>query len=120
MPGIICNIKTNHDLVKYFFCFIFFSFQICLFFCLHRNRNLHDKFKILTIGNNLFSGGFLGLDNIGVFDRSKPLPTGGDLQQADGTSWMAFYCLYMLKIAVELALKVCWIFFLQGKIYSAC
>ena len=43
-------------------------------------------------GNNLFSGGFLGLDNIGVFDRSKPLPTGGCLQQADGTAWMAFYC----------------------------
>ena len=47
-------------------------------------------------GNNLFSGGFLGLDNIGVFDRSKPLPTGGFLQQADGTAWMAFYCLTML------------------------
>src|SRR5207302_75169 len=44
-------------------------------------------------GNNLFSGGFLGLDNIGVFDRSKPLPTGGFLQQADGTAWMGFYCL---------------------------
>ena len=43
-------------------------------------------------GNNLFSGGFLGLDNIGVFDRSKPLPTGGHLEQADGTAWMAFYC----------------------------
>ncbi len=54
-------------------------------------------------GNNLFSGGFLGLDNIGVFDRSKPLPTGGQLQQADGTAWMAFYCLTMLSIAIELA-----------------
>ena len=54
-------------------------------------------------GNNLFSGGFLGLDNIGVFDRSKPLPTGGFLQQADGTAWMAFYCLTMLSIALELA-----------------
>jgi hypothetical protein len=54
-------------------------------------------------GNNLFSGGFLGLDNIGVFDRSKPLPTGGYLQQADGTAWMGFYCLTMLSIALELA-----------------
>jgi hypothetical protein len=54
-------------------------------------------------GNNLFSGGFLGLDNIGVFDRSKPLPTGGFLQQADGSAWMAFYCLTMLSIALELA-----------------
>jgi hypothetical protein len=56
-------------------------------------------------GNNLFSGGFLGLDNIGVFDRSKPLPTGGFLQQADGTAWMGFYCLTMLSIAIELAEK---------------
>ena len=54
-------------------------------------------------GQNLFSGGFLGLDNIGVFDRSKPLPTGGVLQQADGTAWMAFYCLTMLRMALELA-----------------
>jgi hypothetical protein len=54
-------------------------------------------------GNNLFQGGFLGLDNIGVFDRSKPLPTGGFLQQADGTAWMAFYCLTMLAMALELA-----------------
>ena len=54
-------------------------------------------------GNNLFSGGFLGLDNIGVFDRSKPLPTGGFLQQADGTAWMGFYCLTMLSMALELA-----------------
>ncbi|MDQ6861449.1 MAG: glucosidase [Verrucomicrobiota bacterium] len=54
-------------------------------------------------GNNLFSGGFLGLDNIGVFDRSKPLPTGGHLQQADGTAWMGFYCLTMLSMALELA-----------------
>ncbi|MEO8205362.1 MAG: glucosidase [Chthoniobacterales bacterium] len=54
-------------------------------------------------GNNLFSGGFLGLDNIGVFDRSKPLPTGGVLKQADGTAWMAFYCMQMLSIALELA-----------------
>ena len=54
-------------------------------------------------GHNLFSGGFLGLDNIGVFDRSKPLPTGGRLEQADGTAWMAFYCNTMLAIALELA-----------------
>ncbi len=54
-------------------------------------------------GRHLFSGGFLGLDNIGVFDRSKPLPTGGHLDQADGTAWMAFYCSTMLAIALELA-----------------
>jgi hypothetical protein len=54
-------------------------------------------------GNNLFSGGFLGLDNIGVFDRSQPLPTGGHLEQADGTAWMAFYSMTMLEIALELA-----------------
>jgi hypothetical protein len=54
-------------------------------------------------GNNLFQGGFLGLDNIGVFDRSNPLPSGGFLQQSDGTAWMAFYCLTMLSIALELA-----------------
>ena len=54
-------------------------------------------------GRHLFSGGFLGLDNIGVFDRSRPLPTGGHLEQADGTAWMAFYCSTMLSIALELA-----------------
>ncbi len=54
-------------------------------------------------GKNLFSGGFLGLDNIGVFDRSQPLPTGGHLEQADGTAWMAFYCATMLSMALELA-----------------
>jgi hypothetical protein len=57
-----------------------------------------------VMDNNLFEGGFLGLDNIGVFDRSKPLPTGGLLQQADGTAWMAMYSLDMLAIALELAL----------------
>jgi hypothetical protein len=56
-------------------------------------------------GNNVFEGGFLGLDNIGVFDRSSPLPTGGYLEQADGTAWMALYCQNMLEIAVELALE---------------
>jgi hypothetical protein len=54
-------------------------------------------------GRNLFAGGFLGLDNIGAFDRSKPLPTGGHLEQADGTAWMAFYCATMLSMAFELA-----------------
>jgi hypothetical protein len=54
-------------------------------------------------GRNVFAGGFLGLDNIGVFDRSAPLPTGGTLEQADGTAWMAFYCQNMLEIALILA-----------------
>src|SRR5207248_2912054 len=54
-------------------------------------------------GRNLFQGGFLGLDNIGVFDRSKPLPTGGFINQADGTSWMAMYSLNLMRIALELA-----------------
>ena len=54
-------------------------------------------------GRNVFQGGFLGLDNIGLFDRSKPLPTGGYLDQSDGTSWMAMFCLNMLAIALELA-----------------
>ena len=54
-------------------------------------------------GNNIFGGGFLGLDNIGLFDRSKPLPGGGQIEQSDGTSWVAMYCLNMLKIALELA-----------------
>jgi hypothetical protein len=54
-------------------------------------------------GHNIFQGGFLGLDNIGVFDRSKPLPTGGFINQADGTSWMAMYCLNLLRISLELA-----------------
>ena len=54
-------------------------------------------------GNNVFEGGFLGLDNIGVFDRSAPLPTGGYIEQSDGTSWMGMYCLNMLAIALELA-----------------
>jgi Glycosyl hydrolase family 63 C-terminal domain len=54
-------------------------------------------------GNNIFEGGFLGLDNIGVFDRSNMIPCGGVLEQADGTSWMAMYCLNMLEMALELA-----------------
>jgi hypothetical protein len=56
-----------------------------------------------TEGNNVFEGGFLGLDNIGLFDRSAPLPSGVHLEQADGTAWMAFYCQCMLQIALELA-----------------
>jgi hypothetical protein len=60
--------------------------------------NRKDRF-----GRNLFEGGFLGLDNIGVFDRSAPLPTGGYLEQADGTAWMAMFCQNMVEIAVELA-----------------
>ena len=60
--------------------------------------NRKDRF-----GNNLFEGGFLGLDNIGVFDRSAPLPTGGHLEQADGTAWVSLFCQNMLEIAVELA-----------------
>ncbi len=54
-------------------------------------------------GNNIFQGGFLGLDNIGVFDRSAPLPTGGQMEQADGTSWMAMFSLNLMRIALELA-----------------
>jgi hypothetical protein len=54
-------------------------------------------------GNNVFQGGFLGLDNIGVFDRSAPVPTGGHLEQSDGTSWMGMYSLNLLAIALELA-----------------
>ncbi len=60
--------------------------------------NRKDRF-----GKNVFEGGFLGLDNIGVFDRSAPLPAGGYLEQADGTAWMALYCQNMLEISVELA-----------------
>ncbi len=60
--------------------------------------NRKDRF-----GKNVFEGGFLGLDNIGVFDRSAPLPTGGHLEQADGTAWMSLYCQNMLDIATEIA-----------------
>ncbi|HWS01724.1 MAG TPA: hypothetical protein VN249_13970, partial [Prolixibacteraceae bacterium] len=67
--------------------------------------NRKDRF-----GKNLFEGGFLGLDNIGVFDRSAPLPTGGHLEQADGTAWMALFSQNMLELSFELAV--------QDKIYS--
>jgi hypothetical protein len=60
--------------------------------------NRKDRF-----GKNVFDGGFLGLDNISVFDRSAPLPTGGNLEQADGTAWMALFCQNMLEIAIELS-----------------
>jgi hypothetical protein len=60
--------------------------------------NRKDRF-----GKNVFEGGFLGLDNIGVFDRSAPLPTGGHLEQADGTAWMALFSQNMTELAVELA-----------------
>ncbi len=56
-----------------------------------------------SAGRNIFEGGFLGLDNVGVFDRSQPLPGGGTLQQADGTSWMAMFALTMMRIAIELS-----------------
>src|SRR6202030_891109 len=62
--------------------------------------NRKDRF-----GKNVFEGGFLGLDNISVFDRSAPLPNGGYLEQADGTAWMALFYQNMLEIAVELALE---------------
>ena len=55
-------------------------------------------------GRNIFQGGFLGLDNIGIFDRSAPLPTGGTINQSDGTAWMAMYTLNLMRIALELAL----------------
>ena len=69
-------------------------------------------------GANVFEGGFLGLDNIGVFDRSSPLPTGGHLEQADGTAWMAFYAQCMLQIALELALHDPVYEDLAGKFYE--
>ena len=56
-------------------------------------------------GHNIFQGGFLGLDNIGIFDRSAPLPTGGTINQSDGTAWMAMYTLNLMRIALELALE---------------
>ena len=78
---------------------------------------IHKMFQKLTLnftwwvnrkdqeGNNLFGGGFLGLDNIGVFDRSAPLPTGGFIEQSDGTSWMAMFCIYMIDMALELSIE---------------
>lgn len=75
------------------------SFQIQNFIKKNRWVNRKDPH-----GRNIYSGGFLGLDNIGVFDRSKPLPmAGGQLEQADGTAWMAFYCVTMLDMSLALA-----------------
>ena len=84
----------------------------------HRDRSfLESAFQKLLLnftwwvnlkdegGNNIFGGGFLGMDNIGVFDRSAQLPTGGHLEQADGTGWMAMYSLNMLRIACEIAIE---------------
>ena len=59
--------------------------------------------KVDSKGNNVFEGGFLGLDNITVFDRSAPLPDGGRLEQSDGTGWMGFFCLYLMRMALELS-----------------
>lgn len=65
--------------------------------------NRKDRFS-----KNVFEGGFLGLDNISIFDRSAPLPTGGNLEQADGTAWMALFCQNMGELAVELASAIDW------------
>ena len=70
--------------------------KLCLNFTWWVNRKDSE-------GNHLFGGGFLGLDNVGVFDRSRPLPGGGTLEQADGTAWMGFYCVTLLEMALELA-----------------
>jgi hypothetical protein len=82
--------KTDLDFLKRVFGELSFNFGWWV--------NRKDRF-----GRNLFEGGFLGLDNIGVFDRSAPLPTGGYLEQADGTAWVALFCQNMLEIAFELA-----------------
>jgi hypothetical protein len=82
--------KGDIDFLKYAFSKLLVNFSWWV--------NRKDRY-----GNNVFEGGFLGLDNIGVFDRSSPLPTGGSLEQADGTAWMVFFSQQMLRIAVELA-----------------
>ena len=88
----LCAVKSGKDRL-----FLESAFQKCLVnFTWWVNREDAD-------GENLFAGGFLGLDNIGVFDRSHPMPGGGRLDQADATAWMAFYCTTMLAIALELA-----------------
>lgn len=61
--------------------------------------------KVDRVGNDVFEGGFLGLDNISIIDRSKPLPGGGHIEQSDGTGWMGFFSILMLRIALELSLK---------------
>ncbi len=84
--------KGDLDFLKYAFSKLLVNFTWWV--------NRKDRY-----GNNVFEGGFLGLDNIGVFDRSAPLPTGGSLEQADGTAWMVFFSQQMLRIAVELAIQ---------------
>ena len=92
------NYRLNHDILGgQALPFLKRIFNMLANFTWWVNRKDRD-------GRNLFEGGFLGLDNIGVFDRSSPLPTGGYLEQADGTSWMAFYAQNMLDMALELAL----------------
>ncbi|HEX5017251.1 MAG TPA: hypothetical protein VFX15_06665, partial [Actinomycetes bacterium] len=88
------QLRQRGDLTFLKFCFD----KLSLNFTWWVNRKDEDD-------NNVFSGGFLGLDNIGVFDRSSPLPTGGSLEQSDGTAWMAFYASVMLQIAIELAIE---------------
>jgi hypothetical protein len=88
------QVRGRGDLTFLKFCFE----KLSLNFTWWVNRKDED-------GNNVFSGGFLGLDNIGVFDRSSALPTGGCLDQSDGTAWMAFYASVMLQIAIELAIE---------------
>ena len=88
------QLRGRGDLAFLKFCFE----KLSLNFTWWVNRKDED-------GNNVFSGGFLGLDNIGVFDRSSSLPTGGQLDQSDGTAWMAFFASVMLQIAVELAME---------------
>jgi hypothetical protein len=88
------QLRERGDLAFLKFCFE----KLSLNFTWWVNRKDED-------GNNVFSGGFLGLDNIGVFDRSSALPTGGSLEQSDGTAWMAFYASVMLQIAIELAME---------------
>ena len=84
--------RTDHDFLKVVFGKLSLNFGWWV--------NRKDRF-----GKGLFEGGFLGLDNIGVFDRSAPLPTGGYLEQADGTAWVALFCQNMLEIAFELAVE---------------
>jgi hypothetical protein len=88
------QLRERGDLAFLKFCFE----KLSLNFTWWVNRKDEDQ-------NNVFAGGFLGLDNIGIFDRSSPLPTGGYLEQSDGTAWMAFFASMMLQIAVELAIE---------------
>jgi hypothetical protein len=83
--------KTDVDFLKTLFTKLLLNFTWWV--------NRKDRF-----GKNVFEGGFLGLDNIGVFDRSAPLPTGGNLEQADGTAWMALFSQNMMEMALELAI----------------